>query len=74
MQAWWAEDTSLKNIKNLTVQNFWLVVYIEKSLSVFLGVKWKSVVTKTLAITLFKISSLCSAEESCTGLEQHEGE
>ncbi len=29
MQAWWAEETSLKkNIKILLLKNFWLVEYI----------------------------------------------
>ncbi len=27
MQAWWAKETSLKNIKILLFKNFWLVVY-----------------------------------------------
>ncbi len=28
MQAWWAEDNSLKTLKILLFKNIWLVVYV----------------------------------------------
>ncbi len=34
MQAWWAEENSLKNIKILLFKNFWLVVYASPSFEV----------------------------------------
>ncbi len=47
MQAWWAEESSLKNIKNLTVQ-----IFLTGSVQPYKGLKIVALNHKNIAIVL----------------------
>ncbi len=47
MQAWWAEEYSLKNNKNLTVQKL-LTVYIYEVIHLFIILFSNSIITKSI--------------------------